>query len=140
MSEEKTYHANCLCSEVKFTLQGEPFHFVICHCRNCKQVAGSAFMANAMFKPAQVKVIEGRDLIKEYADSNTLTGNTISRSFCSKCGSTLFIAPAGGGIIITHPSLIEETVAWVPKKEFHNDQRWPWVKEITFQPKKKAKL
>lgn len=51
MSGEKIYHANCLCSKVKFTLKGEPFHFVICNCRNCQKASGSAFMANSMFKP-----------------------------------------------------------------------------------------
>ena len=45
-----SYRGKCLCGTVTYDLASEPFHFVICHCLNCKQSAGSAFMANAFFK------------------------------------------------------------------------------------------
>ncbi|KAH9479759.1 hypothetical protein JR316_0008354 [Psilocybe cubensis] len=132
MSDSKVYHAKCLCSEVEFTLTGDPFHFVVCHCRNCKQVSGSAFLANTMFKHAQLNVTRGQEFITNYADSNTLSGNTITRSFCSSCGSTLFIKPAKDhGFFITHPSLIEEDISWVPNAESFAHERLAWVNDIT---------
>ncbi|KAF8903442.1 DUF636 domain-containing protein [Gymnopilus junonius] len=140
MSAEKTYHASCLCSAVKFTLVGDPFHFVICNCRNCKKAAGSAFMANIMFKPEQVSFTQGEDTVSEFQDCNTISGRALTRTFCSKCGAQLFLIPAARNMLITHPSLIEEEVAWVPKKESHPHDRWSWVKEIAFHPKQKPKL
>ncbi|KAF9558702.1 DUF636 domain-containing protein [Agrocybe pediades] len=139
MSQPTTYHASCLCKGVKFNLEGEPFHFVICHCSNCKKVSGSAFMVNAMYKPERVMITQGKELIKEYADGETLSGNTIKRTFCGNCGSTLLIIPSKGDINITHPSLIEEKVNWVPKKEFHGQDKYSWVKEITFKKKEATK-
>ncbi|KAF8972711.1 DUF636 domain-containing protein [Flammula alnicola] len=136
----KTYHASCLCRGVKFTVKGEPFHYVICHCRNCKQASGSAFLSHAMFNIPMFTITQGQELITDFADSNTLSGHTITRSFCSKCGSTLFLKPVKEGIILVHPSQIEEPVTWVPKKESHPNERLPWLKEITFQTKKSAKL
>ncbi|KJA28205.1 hypothetical protein HYPSUDRAFT_130267, partial [Hypholoma sublateritium FD-334 SS-4] len=45
------YHGRaCLCKASKFTLMGELFHYTICHCRNCEQTGGSAFLSHAMFK------------------------------------------------------------------------------------------
>ncbi|KAF9054707.1 DUF636 domain-containing protein [Panaeolus papilionaceus] len=132
----QVYNASCLCKAVKFTLTGEPFHFVLCHCSNCKQTSGSGFLANAMFKPQQISITKGATDIVDYRDGNTLSGNIITRSFCGKCGANLFIKPAKGGIVITHPSVVEGKTQWVPKKEMHVPDKFAWIKEITLQQKK----
>ncbi|KAF9479578.1 DUF636 domain-containing protein [Pholiota conissans] len=139
MSTGKTYHGSCLCRATKFTLSGEPFHYTICHCKNCKHASGSAFLSHAIFKTSQFTITEGECLITHYADSDTQSGNTITRSFCSKCGSPLFLRPMKDGIILIHPGQIEEPVLWVPKKESYSHEKLPWLKEITIQ-QKKAKL
>ncbi|PPQ85266.1 hypothetical protein CVT25_010039 [Psilocybe cyanescens] len=132
MTEEKVYHGSCLCKKVKFTIQGEPMHLTICHCRNCKVASGSAFTSNATFLRTQVTMTQGQDSVVEYADSDTWSGNTLTRSFCSTCGSKLFIKPQmRPTAILVHPGLIEETVTWVPKMERNDEYKWPWVKEIT---------
>ncbi|KAJ3502181.1 hypothetical protein NLJ89_g9003 [Agrocybe chaxingu] len=137
----KTYKASCLCAGVKFTLEGDPFHFVVCHCQNCKKASGSAFVTNALFQSSKVTITEGQDLISNYKDGNTLSGNTITRCFCSKCGSSLFVKPAKEGITITHPGLVDEpTVDWIPTKEFHKNDQFAWVKELVFNTKKAQKL
>ena len=43
-------YGSCLCRQVRFTMAGDPFHHIICHCSNCKKASGSAFMANIFFK------------------------------------------------------------------------------------------
>ncbi|KAJ7579593.1 hypothetical protein C8J56DRAFT_796308, partial [Mycena floridula] len=80
-----------------FKPTGEPFHFFVYHCSNCKQASGSSFMANVMFK-------ESRSL-KTYKDADTQSGgSTLMRSFCPNCGSSLFIdsskAVSGNNFII----------------------------------------
>ncbi|RXW17087.1 hypothetical protein EST38_g8760 [Candolleomyces aberdarensis] len=131
-----SYQGECLCGAVAFELQGEPFHYVICHCKNCKQAGGGAFMANAFFKPQHVTVTKGKDSVKTYSDNKTKSGNAISRSFCSNCGSSLFIGPAAGNITIVQASNVNGSENWVPKKEFFAECKWEWVKEIAFQPKR----
>lgn len=39
-------------------------------------------------------ILQGKDKIKDYKDSNTTSGRTITRSFCADCGSTLFTHPS----------------------------------------------
>ncbi|KAG2011323.1 DUF636 domain-containing protein [Coprinopsis cinerea AmutBmut pab1-1] len=138
--ETKTYDGNCLCGGVAWQIQGEPFTYVICHCVNCKKSGGGPFQANAFFKPQNVNVIKGKDLVKDYVDGDTKSGNAITRSFCSNCGSSLFISPAAGGITIVHSANIKGSEAWVPRKEFFGHDKCNWLGEIKFQPKKVAKL
>jgi len=97
-------------------------------------------MSNVMYNIPNVKITQGADMIKSYADGKTLSGNTITRTFCSNCGTTLFIIPAAGDIYITHPALINGKVDWKPKKEFHGNDRWAWIKDVEFRTKDKQKL
>ncbi|KAH6916321.1 DUF636 domain-containing protein [Coprinopsis sp. MPI-PUGE-AT-0042] len=134
-----SYEGNCLCGQVTFECKGDPFTFVICHCRNCKQSGGGPFQANAFYKRKNVSVLTGRELVKRYVDGNTKSGKALTRSFCSNCGSSLFLAPDGGDITIAHVANIKGSEKWIPKKEFFGQDRCAWIQGITFEPKK-AKL
>ncbi|TFK23201.1 DUF636 domain-containing protein [Coprinopsis marcescibilis] len=136
----KTYSGNCLCGEIAFSIEGEPFHFVICHCSNCKQSGGGAFQANGFFKPQQVNLTKGRDVVKDYVDANTKSGKSITRSFCPNCGTSLFITPTASGIAIVHVANIKGSENWVPKKESFAESRCSWIKEIELLSKKQSKL
>ncbi|TFK39504.1 DUF636 domain-containing protein [Crucibulum laeve] len=135
-----TYHGQCLCKNVQFQLDGEPFQYVICHCKNCKRSSGSSFLPNAMFKPFQLRIVQGEDTLEKYADRDTLSGNIITRIFCRKCGSSLFVKPAKEGIIIVYPGSLTSVTEWVPRKEIHIDDKYSWVKEINFRAKHPSKL
>ena len=67
----------CLCGHVRYSVRGEPYKSGLCHCTDCRQVTGSAFLAYADWRPDQF----------EY------TGQVATyrgRSFCPTCGSRLF--------------------------------------------------
>jgi hypothetical protein len=48
-------------------------------------MSSGAFAHNYRFTKAELQVVKGKDVLKEYKDSNTKSGNTISRHFCSNC-------------------------------------------------------
>ncbi|KAF9461715.1 Mss4-like protein [Collybia nuda] len=75
----------CLCGQVTITLESEHNDQVACHCNDCKQTSGSAFSTNVLAPQKDVK-IEGS--FKVY-DSKGASGNTVSRIFCSNCGSAI---------------------------------------------------
>lgn len=97
----------------------------------------------------QLKITEGESSIRAYQDKNTESGNTLTRSFCTNCGSSLFAKPEKEYILI-QPSAIEGGQAWgerrdygnscssakqytlVPKKEYFPERRLEWLKDITF--------
>ncbi|KAJ7278333.1 DUF636 domain-containing protein [Mycena rebaudengoi] len=132
---------SCLCRKVRFTTIGEPFTYTVCHCTNCKKFSGSAFMSNAFFNSAKVTVTAGSDLVREYNDSATTSGNALTRSFCAECGSSLFLAPTTNKtLVIICASAMDDAHEWVPRREVHPERKWDWVKELEIHNPKKSKL
>ena len=86
MSEKTaTVGGSCLCGAVRFELDF-PSKFVChCHCNNCRRAHGAAFVTWAGFPEAQMRILAGAELLSHY-----LTDTQATRSFCSRCGSTLF--------------------------------------------------
>ena len=75
----------CLCGAVRFELEPPSRFCAHCHCPTCRRAHGAAFVTYAGFRRQQLRLTCGEDLLTRYA---TDTGAT--RSFCARCGSTLF--------------------------------------------------
>lgn len=73
---EKTT-GGCLCGDVRFMVSGQPYRVGICHCLDCRKHHGALFHASAIF-PEDAVIVEGET--REYA----------GRSFCPRCGSSVF--------------------------------------------------
>ncbi len=75
---------SCMCGGVKFEYTGTPFSFSLCHCTMCQKFGGGAFGSFIGLKKADFKFSEGEELVTEFKSSDWA-----SRTFCSKCGSSL---------------------------------------------------
>ena len=75
--------ASCCCQTSFIEVDGDPVLNGICHCDNCKQKTGSAFGWSAYFADSQIVATGGA--FAEYR----IREDQI-RSFCAKCGTTLF--------------------------------------------------
>lgn len=82
-----TKSASCLCNSVRLTATGTDKGAVLCHCANCQKASGSSFAHNYRLTNSELKFESGEDLVKEHADADTKSGNTLNRHFCSKCVS-----------------------------------------------------
>lgn len=71
------FTGGCLCGDVRIVASGRPFRVGLCHCLDCRKYSGSVFHASAIF-PIDSVAIQGET--REYA----------GRSFCPRCGSSLF--------------------------------------------------
>ena len=84
-----TMEGSCLCGAITVKVSDPDLHTQprghLCHCANCRKTSGSAYGANLMIESEKVE-ITGADQMKEYRDSRTRSGNTISRFFCGNCG------------------------------------------------------
>ncbi|PLN81882.1 DUF636 domain protein [Aspergillus taichungensis] len=89
MTASKT--GSCLCGAVKYTITGVPQHFYLCHCKSCQKSNGSAFAANCWYKQSELQLLQGHNSITTYQDKSPESGNPLERSFCTTCGSNLFI-------------------------------------------------
>jgi hypothetical protein len=113
--------ATCCCGGSSIEVLGEPTLNAICHCNNCKQRTGAAFGWNVYFPDEQILEIRGD--LSEYRIRDEQV-----RSYCSKCGTTLFwkssfmpnqTGIAGGAIVGPHlhdPTVSaadHKRVAWI---------------------------
>jgi len=72
----------CFCGQVRYEALGTPFNATVCHCSDCRRVAGSPFVAWFSVAPAEFRFVSGEP--KRFASSAKAM-----RSFCPDCGTPL---------------------------------------------------
>jgi hypothetical protein len=117
---EPVYSGGCLCGALRYQVTGAPYKSGVCHCRDCKKVTGTSFLAYADWRPNQfistgeVRTYEGR-------------------SFCPVCGSRLFSTGDNQveiylGTLDDTPTIIgPEVEGWVIRREH-------WLQPINTLP------
>ena len=82
---EPVHRGSCLCGGVQYELASVLRGIAHCHCSMCRKAHGAAFATHGGVSKSSFRLVSGADLLKEYRSSPTVT-----RSFCSQCGSQLF--------------------------------------------------
>lgn len=90
MNSAKSYSGGCLCGEIRYQISAEHVASRVCWCRDCQRIASNGTV-NAIFPGSALKVSGNTSQFQSTADS----GNTITRSFCPKCGAHLFADSTG---------------------------------------------
>lgn len=86
---EVPFEGGCQCQTVRYRCSMPPYVAYTCHCRECQKMTSSAF-ATCMQVPAEsFEVIEGSPAAQQRISDD---GNTLTTSFCGKCGSALYIS------------------------------------------------
>ena len=60
-----------------------------CHCINCRQFTGSAVAYILKVPRANIQLSDPKGYLKHYVDSDTGSGDSLARGFCSNCGSSV---------------------------------------------------
>lgn len=122
-----TVTGSCLCGSVQYTCTGNDRGAVLCHCRNCQKITGSAFAYNYRILKAKLTFTKGEEKIKEYADSATKTGNTLLRHFCAECGCPIYLQnTAFEGLVILHTGSMDGIPQGTPSVELFEENRREW--------------
>jgi len=82
---------SCLCHAVSVKVNdsdlfGTQRRGHLCHCKNCRKVAGGVFGANLTIEEEKVEFPKGKDNISRYDDPETTSGTPVQRYFCRTCG------------------------------------------------------
>src|SRR3954469_21670553 len=77
----------CECGVVTMELTGEPMAHLYCHCEDCQAVHGAAYVAAAMYRYAQTRIVAGEPLL--WKRRHTVRGT------CRECGTRVFAEPPG---------------------------------------------
>lgn len=81
---------SCLCGSITVTLNEQGLFDKprghLCHCANCRKVAGSYVASNLLMDETSVHIADRDGTLNVYDDYATLSGNKVERYFCSKDG------------------------------------------------------
>ena len=84
----------CLCGQVRFTIDAEPEGARMCWCRDCQRIASGSATVNVLFPEEAVRYEGEMTTLRLIADS----GNTVERGFCLQCGAQMYsktVDPSG---------------------------------------------
>ena len=85
------YAGSCLCGAVTYRIRAEIKEAGHCHCSQCRKFHGAAFATYVTVPRAALERVTGAEVIRAYRSSPT-----VSREFCSLCGSSLFWSSTSG--------------------------------------------
>jgi hypothetical protein len=123
MSAARQVSGGCLCGAIRFTVTLPTLFCGHCHCGMCRRNHGAAYVTwFAVLRP-QLSLDSGADRLTRYQSSSHG-----SRSFCSRCGSSLFCVSS------RHPDVIDVPLAnmdgpidRLPESHIYFDDRVSWV-------------
>ena len=112
----------CLCGAVRFTVTMPTLFCGHCHCSMCRRSHGAAFVTWIAVPRAQV-AIDGDPRLTRYASSEHG-----SRSFCSRCGSSLFCVSSRHPEIVDIPlANMDGPIDRLPESHIYFDDRAAWT-------------
>jgi hypothetical protein len=101
-----SYVGECFCGAIRLQVDGEPEAMGYCHCDSCRRWSAAPVNAFTLWKPAQVRIVEGRQYLLHVRRSETS-----DRQFCRQCG---------GHVMTLHPTfgLVDVYAAILPRLPF----------------------
>jgi len=86
----ESLNGNCLCGSIHVTITDNELFTKprghLCHCANCRKVAGSFVSSNLIIEEDKVNLEDRNGTLKKYVDMATGSGKPVNRFFCSTCG------------------------------------------------------
>ena len=116
------FEGGCHCGAVRYVCSEEPTTVANCHCGDCQQIAGSAFITSVLVPEGSVTVNGELKSYKVKADS----GNGVTRNFCPICGTRIIVELDGGVVGVSYTTLDDSS--WLePAIEFYTSKAQPWI-------------
>src|SRR5215471_10306175 len=105
-SSMTTYKGKCFCGAVEIETRGAPEAMGYCHCSSCRSWSAAPVNAFTLWKPQNVRLTRGAELIEKFAKSEAS-----ERQYCRRCG---------GHLMTDHPSLglVDVYAATIPALKF----------------------
>jgi hypothetical protein len=83
----------CHCGHLKFEAEVDESEVVICHCRDCQILAGSAFSVSVPAKAETFRFLQGEPA---FYIKTAESGNRRRHAFCPRCGTRVLACAADG--------------------------------------------
>jgi len=101
----------------------------LCHCANCRKVAGGMFGTNLLIEEEKVHFPKGKSNMKKYDDPDTMSGTPVGRYFCQTCGVPIMsVTPMYKGKIVLKLGIYPKLPQ--PEWESFAERRQAWEKPL----------
>jgi hypothetical protein len=119
-----SWSASCRCGALRAVLASPPVLQLVCHCTDCRAVAGTA-VSNFVFFRARDAQVSGQAVRREFvADS----GHATVRECCAQCGDMLIDRTAGFPKVIgIVAERLDPPFTFEPQHHVWTDSRLPGV-------------
>lgn len=112
----------CLCEKVSYEIDGELGPIYNCHCSKCRRWHGAAFRTRASINTDQFKWLSGEAYLAKYKSSDTVT-----KYFCSNCGSPLISTYENRPSVLGIPlGGLEQAPKNIPEAHIFVASKSPW--------------
>lgn len=113
----------CLCGALRFRIELPTLFCVHCHCSMCRRSHGAGYVTWFAVPRSQFRIETGAEEMRRYTSSEHGT-----RSFCGRCGSSLFCEldeqPDHIDIVLAN---MEAPIDRLPQSHTWFDHRADWV-------------
>lgn len=111
----------CQCGAIRYSIDGEAAHNVLCHCTDCRKSAGAPVVA-WLALPSEAVTVTGTPVV--YASSEHAR-----RHFCGTCGTGLFYTNpvALPGITDVQSATLDDPDAITPGAHIQVADRISWM-------------
>ena len=118
-----TFTGGCICRAVRYECSAEPVMMANCHCRDCQKAGGGAFAPAVIVLTASLK-ITGET---KFHDTQSDSGNIVSRGFCPNCGSRLFGKTAAmPDLMAIQAGSLDDPSWYQPRMDIYTASAQPW--------------
>jgi hypothetical protein len=113
----------CLCGAVRYEASAEPVFSGHCFCCDCQKETGGGHLTIAAVPDATVTISGPTLTFTKTGDS----GQSIVRTFCTQCGSTLFSRPqAMAGVTLLRAGTLENPSQITPAMSIYVSRAHSW--------------
>jgi hypothetical protein len=118
----------CHCGNVRYEIDGVPFHPNICYCVDCRRVSGAPMMAWFTVLTLEFRYVKGAP--KVFASSDRA-----HRAFCPDCGTGLtYQNDASQDEIDVSTCTLDDPEAVPPVEQIFIERRLSWVRDADALP------
>jgi hypothetical protein len=120
------FTGGCICGAIRYECSAEPILMFNCHCRDCQQASGGAFVSGLLLPLSAFRLTKGQ-LRHHYTPS--AAGGRHKRGFCAECGSRVTGGENDGrttGLIAVTAGSLDDPGWFCPKVDIWTSDAQPW--------------
>ena len=114
----------CSCGEVRYRLTSEPLITHCCHCLNCQQQTGSAFVINLLIEATRLELLAGEPRAVDVPRDD---GKTQRIYRCPTCGVAVFSEYGGPALRFVRGGTLDGGAQVEPDVHIYTRSKIPWV-------------